>query len=68
MRFGFWLSDRLELTLGAELMLLLALSEPTWDRDELTVSELGFTQHEADTLIGSVLVFVMPGAGARYVF
>lgn len=63
----------LELSLGAEVLLMTALAQPSWrDRTPVLTSNGatgdGLARFGERTTAGSLLVFVSPGIGARYTF
>ncbi len=72
-RVGRYVTKSLELNLGAEVLLMTALTQPKWrDRTGVVTSNVGRGDGLATfgerTTAGSFLVFVAPGVGARYTF
>lgn len=69
-RLGFKVGDHLELSVGAEAMVLIAFSQPAWDPDKgkVLAATDGEGRFGAETLTGKVMVAVVPGLGARYEF
>ncbi|MDB4933563.1 MAG: uncharacterized protein JWP87_535 [Labilithrix sp.] len=68
-RVGYRVSDRLELSAGIEVMVLVALKEARWDRDRgVVLGNQGLAGYDNQTLFGSTLLLVNPGVGARFDF
>jgi hypothetical protein len=73
-RIGRRFGSHLELNVGAEVMLLAALSQPKWN-DQQTVLTSTTPAHTdgtgtfgEDSMMGSFMVLVAPGVGVRYEF
>jgi hypothetical protein len=72
-RVGRHLTKALELNVGAEVLLMTALTQPTWrDRTGVVTSNVtrgdGLAAFGERTTAGSFLVLIVPGFGARYTF
>lgn len=72
-RIGRYLTKRFEVNLGAEVLLMAALTQPKWrDQTGVITSNTGRGDGLATfgerTTAGSFLVMVAPGIGARYTF
>jgi hypothetical protein len=65
MRFG----EHVELSLGVEALVLVALSQPSWDPTrQLNAGADGIGTLPSERLVGRVVFMVAPGLGARYDF
>jgi hypothetical protein len=74
-RIGHRFGEHFELSLGVEVLLMPALSQPKWNygKNVLTTNIPnnqgdGEGDFGADTMAGSFMVLVTPGLGARYEF
>jgi len=69
-RLGYRIGERLELSAGLELMVLVGLSKARWDTQGSSVllGNQGLAGYDNQTLVGSTLLLVNPGVGARYEF
>lgn len=68
-RVGYRVADRLEITAGAAVTLMVALSQPRWNRDNgVVLGNQGLAGYDEQTMFGSTLLLVEPGLGARYDF
>ncbi|WP_437484902.1 PEGA domain-containing protein [Sorangium sp. So ce1014] len=76
-RVGVRLGERFELSAGAQVLLLFALSQPRFDdRKEIGLShhqldggrKAGLGTYPADALTGSPVFLIAPSIGARYAF
>jgi hypothetical protein len=68
-RVGFRLGTHFELSAGAEMPILIALSQAKWDRSiQVNASTDGLGAYPEEALTSSVLVTIAPGAGLRYDF
>ncbi len=68
-RVGYRLSDRLEISFGVEVMILVGLSDARWDpQNGVVLGNLGLAGYDNQTLIGSTLFLVNPGLAARFDF
>lgn len=68
-RVGYRLGARLELSLGVELMMMVALKQARWDPQQgVVLGTQGLAGYDDQRLYGSTLVFVNPGVGARFDF
>lgn len=73
LRVGRYVTKSLEINAGAEVLLMTALTQPSWrDRTGVVTSNVargdGLATFGERTTAGSFLVFVAPGLGARYTF
>jgi hypothetical protein len=73
LRIGRRLGPHVEVNVGAEILLMAALSQPKWNDDSriLTTNTPGaqgdgLGTFGKDSLLGSVLVLIAPGIGARF--
>jgi hypothetical protein len=68
-RLGYRLGDRIELSAGVEIMLLVALKEARWDPTTgVVLGNQGLAGFSDQALFGSTLLLVNPGVGARFDF
>lgn len=72
-RIGTMVGKQLELNVGAEVLVMTALTQPSWrDRTAVVTSNAtrgdGLATFGERSTMGSLLVFVAPGVGARYTF
>ncbi|MBS2018641.1 MAG: PEGA domain-containing protein [Deltaproteobacteria bacterium] len=72
-RIGRYVTKNLELNLGAELLLMTALAQPSWrDQTAVVTSNVargdGIATFGSRTTTGSFLFLFAPGIGARYTF
>ena len=68
-RVGYRLGDRLELSAGVELMVLVALKEARWNsQNGVVLGNQGLAGYDSQTLFGGTLFLVNPGVGARFDF
>jgi hypothetical protein len=74
-RIGRRFGDHVEVDVGVELLLLAALSRPTWQDDTKvktsgspTSQGDGYGTFGGDTLLGGILVGATPSLAARYAF
>lgn len=72
-RVGRYVAKSLEINVGAEVLLMTALTQPRWrDRTGVVTSNVargdGLATFGERTTAGSFLVFIAPGIGARYTF
>ena len=68
-RVGYRIGDRLELSAGLELMVLVGLKPARWDQNNAVVlGNQGLAGYDSQTLAGSTLFLVNPGVGARFDF
>lgn len=74
-RVGRRFGEHFELNVGVEVLLMASLSQPKWQdntkvltSNDLTKSGDGYGTFGEQTLLGSFVVFVSPGIGARYDF
>ena len=69
LRVGYRLTPHFELNLGAEALILVALSEPSWDaRRPINAGSDGIGTFPTERFLGRVLFGIAPGLGARYEF
>jgi PEGA domain len=68
-RFGYRVTPHLELNIGADALILVALSEPAWDgRRGINAGADGIGTLPKERFLGRVLFGIAPGLGARYDF
>jgi hypothetical protein len=72
-RLGRYFTKRFEVNVGAEVLLMSALTQPRWrDQTAVVTSNVargdGIATFGERTTAGSFLVFIAPGIGARYTF
>ncbi|XXT18665.1 PEGA domain-containing protein [Sorangium sp. So ce429] len=68
-RFGLRLSERFELSAGMKLLMLLAIRKPTWDSTRPIPADLdGVATYPAESVMGTFVLMVAPGASLRYEF
>jgi hypothetical protein len=74
-RVGRRFGQHFELNLGAEILLMASLSQPKWDDNTQILTPNnpkaqgdGYGTFGKETLLGSFVVFAVPGVGARYEF
>lgn len=68
-RFGYRLAPHFELNIGAEALILVALSKPSWDANRpINAGSDGIGTFPTERFLGRVLFGIAPGLGARYDF
>ena len=68
-RVGYRIGDRIELTAGIEIMVMVALKEARWDsQNGVVLPKQGLAAYDSQSLFGSTLLLVNPGLGARFDF
>jgi len=68
-RLGYRVSERVELSAGVEMMVLVALKEARWNRENAVVlGSQGLAGYDEQSLFGSTLLLVSPGVAARFDF
>lgn len=68
-RVGYRIGERLELSAGLEVMLMVALKEARWDpQNGVVLGNQGLAGYDNQTLFGTTLLLVNPGVGARFDF
>ena len=68
-RIGYQIGEHLELSAGLEMMILFALSNARWDRDQgVVLGDQGLAAYPSETLSGTVVFVVSPSIGARVSF
>jgi hypothetical protein len=69
-RLGRKLGEHIEINVGAELLIMPALSLPRWDdhAPPFYTAEDGAGQFSADKLAGPVVLALVPSVGAKYEF
>jgi PEGA domain len=68
-RAGLRFGEHVELSLGVEALVLVALSQPSWDGTrQLNAGADGIGTLPSERLVGRVVFMVAPGVGARYDF
>ncbi len=67
-RVGYRIGDRVELSAGLEIMIMVPLKEPRWDaQNAVVVGNQGLAGYDSQSLFGT-LFLVSPGIGARFDF
>lgn len=68
-RVGYRLGERIEISAGVEVMVLVALKEARWDPTSgVVLGNQGLAGYESQPLLGTTLFLVNPGVGARFDF
>jgi hypothetical protein len=68
-RAGLRFGEHVELSVGVEALVLVALSQPSWDSTrQLNAGADGIGTLPAEKLVGRAVFMVAPGIGARYDF
>ncbi|MBX3190368.1 MAG: PEGA domain-containing protein [Labilithrix sp.] len=68
-RVGYRIADRIELTAGVEVMVMVALEEARWEpQNAVILGNQGLAGYDSGTIFGSTLLLVNPGVGARFDF
>jgi hypothetical protein len=75
LRIGRRLGEHVEVSVGAEILVLAALSRPTWEDGSTVLTTNrpgaqgdGLASFGAETLTGPLMLFVAPSVAARYEF
>ncbi len=69
LRFGYRVTPRFELNIGADALILVALSKPSWDAARpINAGSDGIGTFPTERFLGRVLFGIAPGLGARYDF
>ncbi len=69
LRIGYRIADHVEINGGLDAMLMVALSEARWNRQNgVVLGNQGFAAYDEATLFGSTLFLLNPGVGARFDF
>jgi hypothetical protein len=68
-RIGVRFADHFEVSAGVQALLLIALSQPRWDKSiELAASTDGIGTYPDESLMGEFVLMIAPGASLRYDF
>lgn len=68
-RVGYRLADRVEISFGVEVMIMVGLSNARWDTaNGVVLGNQGLAGYDNQTLVGSTLFLVNPGLAARFDF
>jgi PEGA domain-containing protein len=68
-RVGYRITPHLELNIGVDALILVALAEPSWDaKRPINAGSDGIGTFPSERFVGRVLFGVAPGLGARYEF
>lgn len=68
-RLGYRIGERLELSAGVELMLMVGLKQARWEQaNGVVLGNQGLAGYDPQTIFGSTLFLVNPGVGARFDF
>jgi hypothetical protein len=68
-RVGYRIANRLEISAGVEVMVLVGLKAARWDPNNgVVLGDQGLAGYDNQTLVGSTLFLVNPGVGARFDF
>ncbi len=68
-RVGYRIGDRIELSAGVEIMVMVALKQARWDsQNGVVLGNQGLAAYDSQSLFGSTLLLVNPGVGARFDF
>ena len=68
-RVGYRLGERIEISAGVEVMVLVALKTARWDPTSgVVLGNQGLAGYESQALFGGTLFLVNPGVGARFDF
>jgi hypothetical protein len=68
-RIGKKLGDNIEVSVGARLLVMAALSTPRWDNSKLiNAGKDGAGPMPAESLLGGVVLMAVPSAALTYVF
>jgi hypothetical protein len=68
-RVGVRLADHLDLSIGAQVLMLLALSQPKWNPGiQVNASTDGIGTYKPEALLGQFLFGIVPTAALRYDF
>ena len=68
-RVGWRVAEHIELTAGADITLMVALSAPRWDpSDGVVYGNQGLATYPSETLAGSAFLLFDPNIGARFEF
>jgi hypothetical protein len=68
-RIGYRIADRVELSVGVDVMLMVALKEARWDPNSAVVlGNQGLATYPDESLVGTTVLVVNPGIGARFDF
>ncbi|HVY49345.1 MAG TPA: PEGA domain-containing protein, partial [Minicystis sp.] len=68
---GFRVNDHLQLFADVQALFLVAVKAPRWGDDAnppLVLGADGFAKYPTDTLVGTLVVVLAPGVGARWTF
>jgi hypothetical protein len=69
LRLGYRIGKVVEIAVGAELAVMVALKEPRWDPSKsVVVGSQGLATYRDETLFGSTLLLVNPGITGRFEF
>ncbi len=69
LRVGFRIGPRFEIDVGVDALVMIALSEPTWDKARaINAGADGIGTFPAERIMGKVLFAIAPGFGLRYDF
>lgn len=68
-RFGYRVAPHVEISVGAEALILVALAKPAWDaRRPINAGSDGIGTFPTERFLGRALFGIAPGLGARYDF
>ena len=68
MRIGYRLGEHFEVSVGAKFLVLAALAHPAWNGEKAFTAGDEIGEFDSDTLTGSIMVAMLPGAALRYAF
>jgi hypothetical protein len=68
-RVGYRIVDRVEISLGVDVTLMVALKEARWDpASAVVLGNQGLATYRDESLVGTTVIVVNPGIGARFDF
>jgi hypothetical protein len=68
-RLGWRVVDRVEISIGTDVMLMVGLKEARWDtQNSVVLGNQGLASYADESMIGTTLIVVEPGIAARFDF
>jgi hypothetical protein len=68
-RIGYRVAERIEISAGMDVMLMVALKDARWDPGNgVVLGNQGLASYTDESIFGSTIILLNPGVGARFEF